>query len=482
MWKLTIEDDEGKQTVLPLAQEEYGIGRGEANAVRLTDRNVSRNHATIKKNGTGWILKDHQSYNGTYVNSARVVGESPLKSGDVVNLADYRMELVDEATATPGVSAVPAEFAVKPVHQRPNRLIMVVGPAPGQEFPLDGFNHMTIGRSEEMNISVNHSSVSRLHAELFSLGGGRFEIIDKGSANGIRINGVELKRGILEAGDALELGDVRFRFVGAGKVFRAPIDQSQQLAAVATLKSDEAKAKRLRLILGVAGAAIFLAIAGLIGLLVFTGDKTVTVNGRTVKVTADTPQALKEAVQLLGKKDYEGAHKKALEVPENSPARDEPAFKDVEGAWADWMFTRVDEASDRNEKKRLLREITATPSVDPERRTKAAAMLKDIEAKEAKEAEEAKARANPGPVGTGPLPTASATAAPGSTVIVVPKGTQQAPPDEEALRKALEPKMNSGRASLDELKMLKAICSHLGNRQCRDRAAAEIRKKLDQQN
>jgi hypothetical protein len=51
------------------------------------------------------------------------------------------------------------------------------------------------------------------------------------------VNGVELKRGILEAGDALELGDVRLRFVGAGKVFRSGADQSQQLSAVGTFES-----------------------------------------------------------------------------------------------------------------------------------------------------------------------------------------------------------------------------------------------------
>ena len=75
MWKLTIEDDEGKQTQLPLAHEEYGIGRAETNAIRLTDRNISRSHATLKKNGQGWSVKDQSSYNGTYVNGVRVVGE-----------------------------------------------------------------------------------------------------------------------------------------------------------------------------------------------------------------------------------------------------------------------------------------------------------------------------------------------------------------------------------------------------------------------
>jgi hypothetical protein len=55
MWKLTIEDDEGKQTSLPLAHEEYTLGRGETNAIRLTDRNVSRKHSVLKKTA-GWVL------------------------------------------------------------------------------------------------------------------------------------------------------------------------------------------------------------------------------------------------------------------------------------------------------------------------------------------------------------------------------------------------------------------------------------------
>src|SRR5262249_12248336 len=152
---------------LPLAHEEYGVGRAESNTIRLTDRNVSRNHASIKLNGQGWICKDLQSYNGTYVNGVRVVGEQVMHSGDVIQLGDYRLELLDEATmaaaAAPGQPGAPA---LPPVQQRPNRLVVVVGPQPGAEFPLDK-DHFTIGRSEDATISINHSSVSRVHAELF---------------------------------------------------------------------------------------------------------------------------------------------------------------------------------------------------------------------------------------------------------------------------------------------------------------------------
>ena len=44
MWKLVIEDDEGKRTVVPLTRDDYTIGRKEGNTIRLTERNVSRDH------------------------------------------------------------------------------------------------------------------------------------------------------------------------------------------------------------------------------------------------------------------------------------------------------------------------------------------------------------------------------------------------------------------------------------------------------
>jgi ABC transport system ATP-binding/permease protein len=54
-----------------------------------------------------------------------------------------------------------------------------------------------------------------------NLGQGRWEVVDQGSSNGIRINGVELRRGIIEPGDALELGDVRLALRGGGEVLPA---------------------------------------------------------------------------------------------------------------------------------------------------------------------------------------------------------------------------------------------------------------------
>ncbi len=254
MWKLVIEDDEGKRTVVPLTREAYTVGRKEGNAIRLTERNVSRDHAKMRrKPGNGgtdtekpvYVLDDVSSYNGVYVNGLRVAAEHELAHGDLIQIGDYRIVLQDDTVADAPASAVAAADlkATVPGHsaarsqaaqllERPNRLVMLAGPTPGAEYPLDNERMMNIGRAEDASISINHNSVSRLHCEVHSLGDGRFEIVDKGSSNGVRVNAAELRRGIIEANDVIELGDVKFKFIGAGQVFRPGATESQQLSAI----------------------------------------------------------------------------------------------------------------------------------------------------------------------------------------------------------------------------------------------------------
>ena len=220
MWKLVIEDDEGKRTVVPLTRDHYSIGRQEGNTIRLTERNVSRTHGRVRRNRSGngaghvFVLEDLRSYNGVFVNGLRVTHTQDLQHGDLVQIGDYRIVLQDDAVASADAT-IPSRRSIRATRrrrsrmrrrtaarrslERPNRLVMLVGPTPGVEYPLDR-ERMTIGRAEDASISVNHNSVSRLHCEVHALGDGRFEIVDKGSSNGVRVNAVELRRSIIEAG------------------------------------------------------------------------------------------------------------------------------------------------------------------------------------------------------------------------------------------------------------------------------------------
>ncbi|MGH7297905.1 MAG: FHA domain-containing protein, partial [Polyangiaceae bacterium] len=108
MWKLVIEDDEGKRTSVPLTRDQYSVGRKEGNTIRLTERNVSREHARLFKkqaNGGGptdrgtFVLEDLTSYNGVFVNGLRITHAQDLSHGDLVQIGDYRIVLQDEMVA-----------------------------------------------------------------------------------------------------------------------------------------------------------------------------------------------------------------------------------------------------------------------------------------------------------------------------------------------------------------------------------------------
>ena len=60
---------------------------------------------------------------------------------------------------------------------------------------------------------------------------------------------------------------------------------------------------------------------------------------------------------------------------------------------------------------------------------------------------------------------------------IVPALPALPPPDEEKMRRQLEPKVWSGEASTEEIRMLKAICSSDGDRGCRDRASEMLKRR-----
>ena len=96
MFKLVIQDDEGKTTVVPLIRDEITIGRKEGNTIRLTERNVSRRHARILRNNGEVHIEDLGSYNGIRVNNARIAERVSLRVSDQVQIGDYKLFLKAE--------------------------------------------------------------------------------------------------------------------------------------------------------------------------------------------------------------------------------------------------------------------------------------------------------------------------------------------------------------------------------------------------
>lgn len=93
IFKLIIEDDEGKTTVYPLADGAVSIGRKESNTIRLMERNVSRRHARLVRSPAAVFIEDLDSYNGIRINGERIAGRYEVKEGDLVEIGDYHLAL-----------------------------------------------------------------------------------------------------------------------------------------------------------------------------------------------------------------------------------------------------------------------------------------------------------------------------------------------------------------------------------------------------
>ena len=86
--KLIAIDTDLGATEFPLEPLTF-IGRTPENQIRLNKPAVSRRHAQIAQSDSGYVLRDLNSENGTYVNGERVK-EKPLANGDRVQIGTVR--------------------------------------------------------------------------------------------------------------------------------------------------------------------------------------------------------------------------------------------------------------------------------------------------------------------------------------------------------------------------------------------------------
>jgi ABC transport system ATP-binding/permease protein len=500
MWKLAIEDDQGNKTVVNLVRDEYSIGRSEENTVRLTERNISRRHASLRHNGSGWLLQDQQSYNGCFVNGVRVAEPHKLDHGDLVQLGDYRLEVVDEtATASVPIPGGPDVISKsQTLLGQPDRLVMTSQPTPGVEYAMTGAR-IVIGRGEECDISINHASVSRVHAEIHPLGDGRYEIIDRESANGIRVNGVELQRSLIDFRDTIELGDVVMKYIAAGQIYRPTADESQQIAAYPVLPSERntpapvvesrVAAPGLPPTVKIFAALFMMALLVVLGMVVFGGKKPPSAEGEIAAVVDPATRTLEEARGLLERGEVEAAHLKVTgEIAEDSNVRESEEFRDIEARWADMLFEQAGAENDPAQRRTILERISGTTTVDSARRTRAAneiaALDEGVDVDSLPSASVVKldpeatrkpqgsdiVRKNPFEDAPRPKPAAPKEpgeapkpAAGGANTNDVFDGERQ---KNIALKNALKAKVQSGKGTEQDARLLRALCRQLGDMSC----------------
>lgn len=377
MWKLRIEDDQSNRTVVSLVRKRYTIGRAEPNSVRLTERNVSRYHAELERRGDVWVFRDLDSYTGSFVDDERVDGEVELGHASRIRVGDYMVVLYDDAigeiASNQSAMTLPA---VQPGDTSPagpvDRFVVVEGPDVGAEFALDE-RRILIGRGEECDISLNDTSVSRVHADVEPDESGRYRIGDQASSNGVRVNGMEVESTTLYSGDIVELGDVRLQFVPKGQAY-SPSDHPRATPRAAGFWGRLGPGQRLGLTAGS---------AALVGALVFWGGEEAPRPRAQSPGASAATMALAEAKEHFEAGRLEPAHMALRRISDQSNLRKSSTFRNIEREWARDKLRAAKRSDDSNIKRELLHAVAKTQSVPAEQRRAALDELERLEQEEA---------------------------------------------------------------------------------------------------
>ena len=231
MLKLLIEDSEGNSKVTPIEPDkmEITIGRKEGNFIRLKEQNVSRYHAKIYSTPEGMMIAPVAARYGLKVNSTKIDGPTPINTGDEIHIGDYRLYIQDDNT--PDIrkqkeEALASVVPIPPVNQP--RLVVVSSNYAGQEYRVTQ-TKVTLGRSPECDIRIEHGSVSGHQAEIHKTIYGDFEIVDLKSSNGTIVNGQMISTPVrLASGDFIVFGHVAMRYCAPGDFWSLSYGMSSQ--------------------------------------------------------------------------------------------------------------------------------------------------------------------------------------------------------------------------------------------------------------
>ncbi|NCC32171.1 MAG: FHA domain-containing protein [Chloroflexia bacterium] len=106
--KLIIKRQDGHYRELDWDREQLTIGRDGANDIVIDHPLASRRHARLEQTEDGFVLRDLESTNGTFVNQERIEGLVHLHNQDQIFIADTVIVFHDPEATVKGV--VPPEL------------------------------------------------------------------------------------------------------------------------------------------------------------------------------------------------------------------------------------------------------------------------------------------------------------------------------------------------------------------------------------
>jgi signal transduction histidine kinase/pSer/pThr/pTyr-binding forkhead associated (FHA) protein len=142
--------EEGRRYTLEKAVAR--IGRDAANAIRIPDNELSRQHAEIRFENGEYSIVDLVSSNGTFVNGQRV-SEAKLASGDRIQVGKTVLLFGTGTTVTRADLAKKITLITQAATEHPSAIVKSISQAEGSQF---------LGRVERADASWLHNALAHL--------------------------------------------------------------------------------------------------------------------------------------------------------------------------------------------------------------------------------------------------------------------------------------------------------------------------------
>ncbi|HIC22105.1 MAG TPA: FHA domain-containing protein [Planctomycetes bacterium] len=212
--------DGGRQTIVEIGDDPITIGRDPSSRIVIEDRLASRNHGRFYWEESCYIYEDLGSSNGS-MHGGKKVERIALGDGDSIKIGE--VELLVEMSgviATDDVTPVVVEIDDTGVSQESVLTSEPVGRRLRMEVEgniqwISVFPDLVIGRSPEVDVTIDDSRISSRHASIIEEDS-RWFIQDLDSGNGIVVGNRKVKKFELQDQLSFRIGKVEFLAHGFG--------------------------------------------------------------------------------------------------------------------------------------------------------------------------------------------------------------------------------------------------------------------------